>query len=306
MTPSPAANGEQVWTEAHVAAVVLAYNGAETLRRVLDCLRAQTASPRQIIVVDNGSTDETPALCATPENAALITKLIRLPHNEGVGAGHTEGWRAALADPECTLVWALEHDSFASADCLRELLAAGNELSKQDPKLGVLASLGARNDEELRSRQARRPDPFPGNRFTFNCVLFTRRTIEASGFPRADFFVGQEDWEYSKRTAETVTRWWIPAATHLHPTMGGRRLGRPTSVLRSYYSTRNGVYLRSREHPRVPAVLRTIGWGAASLVKIVFRDDHKLRRVRARTRGVVDGLFGRLGERSYGFLRDSR
>src|SRR5690606_16539980 len=73
-----------------VAAVIVAYNRAELLREALDALAAQTRPLDVVIVVDNASTDDSPAVAA---QHPLGVRLVTLERNTG-GAG---GFAAGLA-----------------------------------------------------------------------------------------------------------------------------------------------------------------------------------------------------------------
>jgi glycosyltransferase involved in cell wall biosynthesis len=80
-----------------VCVVVPAYNAAATLDETLCSVRAQTHRALEIIVVDDGSSDETPAIV---ERHAVEDPRLRLLRqaNAGVAAARNAGWRAAKAD----------------------------------------------------------------------------------------------------------------------------------------------------------------------------------------------------------------
>jgi N-acetylglucosaminyl-diphospho-decaprenol L-rhamnosyltransferase len=46
-----------VTTEAPVCVIIVNYNGGSLLRRCIETLGAQTLPPREIVIVDNGSSD---------------------------------------------------------------------------------------------------------------------------------------------------------------------------------------------------------------------------------------------------------
>jgi len=80
-------------------AVIPAYNAAATLREAVDSIMAQTIPPRVVIVVDDGSTDDTAQVADAI--AAPIT-LIRQA-NLGPGAATSAGLRAATTPFVATL-----------------------------------------------------------------------------------------------------------------------------------------------------------------------------------------------------------
>lgn len=75
--------------------VVVSHNRADLLRRCLESLeQSQDRSTIQVIVVDNGSTDESPDL----ESEFPKNRYFRLPKNFGLTKAMNIGWRAAEAE----------------------------------------------------------------------------------------------------------------------------------------------------------------------------------------------------------------
>ncbi|MDQ7772371.1 MAG: glycosyltransferase [Elusimicrobiales bacterium] len=72
-----------------VSVVIPVYNGAGTIGLTLDALLAQTQAGLEIIVVDDGSTDSTPAVAGR-----FGVKYLR-QENRGAAAARNLGWRAA-------------------------------------------------------------------------------------------------------------------------------------------------------------------------------------------------------------------
>lgn len=74
-----------------VSAIVPSYNRADFLAETIGCLLAQTTPPHEIIVVDDGSTDETPAVVST------FGARVRYVRIENSGAPVARNVGAALA-----------------------------------------------------------------------------------------------------------------------------------------------------------------------------------------------------------------
>lgn len=118
--------------------VIPAYNSAATLGRALDSVGAQTLPAHEIIVVDDGSTDETPAVARC--HGTRLTYLRQT--NAGVAAARNAGAAAASGD------WLafLDADDWYAPDRLRlhaERIAA-------DPTLDFLTG-----DYDYRDAQGR-------------------------------------------------------------------------------------------------------------------------------------------------------
>jgi glycosyltransferase involved in cell wall biosynthesis len=92
-------------TAAEIAfsAVIPLHNGAATIAATLDAVLAQTHPPRDIIVVDDGSTDDGPAIVARYQDRVT---LLRQERNGGVqaarnrGIAHAAGAWIALCDAD--------------------------------------------------------------------------------------------------------------------------------------------------------------------------------------------------------------
>ena len=81
------------------AVIIPAFNAAATLRQAVDSVLAQTYAPREIIVIDDGSTDATAELAAGyGTRVTLISQ-----RNNGVSAARNKGARSASSDCLCFL-----------------------------------------------------------------------------------------------------------------------------------------------------------------------------------------------------------
>ena len=122
--------------------VVVNWNGGALVEECLEALRAQTWRDFEVIVIDNGSTDDSPRRISElfPE-----CRLIRLDRNIGFAAANN---RAAAASKGQWLVL-LNNDAFARPDWLEKL----HEGIRRHPEFAGFASL---------QLQARRPDLLDG------------------------------------------------------------------------------------------------------------------------------------------------
>jgi GT2 family glycosyltransferase len=78
-----------------VSILILAHNKSAYTRRCLDSLPASSLRPFEVVLVDNGSTDDTPALFdawqSRAEAAGIAVQRLRLPANEGAIRGRNAG-----------------------------------------------------------------------------------------------------------------------------------------------------------------------------------------------------------------------
>lgn len=278
-------------------ASVLAHNSWPTLRHVLASLDDQQLLPGRVVVVDNASSDGT----IDRLRQFRSVEAVSLPENVGVGAGHNSGIARALERSSCQLVWLLEHDSIPSADCLAKLIHAYEILRCSDSSPGALLPRIASNHDDV--LEPRGSQPYPALHFTFNGALIPRTTFEAIGYLRADFFVGLEDTEFHRRMESVgMPVLTVPDALLVHRNKGARRRGSLPSVLRSYYSTRNSVFLDCVAGGRKMAIIEYLARAGAGALRSIAREPEKIARVAARVTGTFDGLTSRMGQRDYWFL----
>ncbi len=120
--------------------VVLNYNGAEVLPRCLEAVAAQTYGRFEIVVVDNGSTDESTALLERWERDGRI-RLLRAGRNLGVAGGRN----LALGAVRGEVVAFMDNDGFPHPDWLERAV----DVLLADPSVGAVASVVFFNRNKL-------------------------------------------------------------------------------------------------------------------------------------------------------------
>ncbi|UCF38320.1 MAG: glycosyltransferase family 2 protein, partial [Acidobacteriota bacterium] len=99
---------------ATVSVVIINYNGSESILDCLESVDAQTQQPDEVIVVDNASTDDSPALIC---RHYPHVRLIESPENLGYAGGCNLGIRESSGD----LIAVLNNDLRLHKDWLKNL-----------------------------------------------------------------------------------------------------------------------------------------------------------------------------------------
>ena len=184
----------------HIAVIVPAYNVAAFLRRTMRSVVDQTHAEWSLIVVDDGSTDDTQAIVRDFHDKRIT--LIR-QDNEGVSSARNRGIRRALSAGHEAVLF-LDGDDWLALDALSLLAATLDAAPWAVVAYGGYARVGSNQAVSLS------PAPPEGcllerlvirNLFANGGHLLIRReAIVDAGEFRRDLSYG-EDWEYWTRLA---------------------------------------------------------------------------------------------------------
>lgn len=288
---------------ATVSAIIPTWNRADLLESILANLAAQSRPPEQVIVVDNGSTDDS-QLVARKQGVDLIV----FPENRGFAAAVNEGIRRARSD----WVLILNNDVVLEPDWLRRLLATAEETGAQFAAGKLLQMRDHRRLDgswDLVSRAAYawrcgygRPDGAVWSirrEISFapmTAALFRRDIFDRIGHLETRFESYYEDVDFGIRCALSGIRGvYEPAAVAIHMDKGS--LGRRGQ--RVYYlSARNQLLLLAKHYPA--RTLRRFAWpilvGQLLSVFAAARQGHPIAAIR----GKYDAL------RSWNEFREHR
>ncbi len=288
-----------------VTAVLVAYNRVDLLTHALDALAAQTRPVDQVVVLDNNSDDDSAAVAAAHPVGA---RVISLDRNTGGAGGFAAGIAAALhvpADAVPEWVWLMDDDTIPTPDALAELLRAADTYD------GPVALLGSRvvwhdgrdhpmNTPRRRPRvaaelmdRADQAGAVPVRSSSFVSMLVNTRAVEHFGLPIADYFIWNDDFEYSCRLLRHGTGLYVPASVVEHRTKTfGATDADPGP--RFYYEVRNKIWMITRSSALAPfeRVLYT-GASVRRWVRTFARSKNRGVLVLAALRGLRDGVIRR-------------
>lgn len=196
-----------------VAVVVVTYNRADLLDRMLDGLAAQTRLPDAVIVVDNASADHTRAVLE--QRTDLPLRTIHLTENTGGAGGFHLGVRTAY-EQGFDRIWLMDDDVVPAPDCLAVMLADDGPclMAVREDRSGRLVEKSAihfdlANPLSIRpktasvdSTYARREDlpaRQPIDVVAFEGFMVHRRVVEAIGLPDPTYFIFYDDVDFALR-----------------------------------------------------------------------------------------------------------
>jgi succinoglycan biosynthesis protein ExoO len=106
-----------------VSIIIAVLNGARTIRKAIESVQAQTVRDIEIVVVDDGSTDDTYEIVSSMAATDNRIKPVRLPQNVGVSAARNAG----IANSTGTWITILDADDWYEPARTEIMLKAANE-----------------------------------------------------------------------------------------------------------------------------------------------------------------------------------
>jgi GT2 family glycosyltransferase len=310
---------------ATVCAFVLTRDRKELLVECLRALLAQTHPVDLVIVYDNASTDGTEDLLRT-EGLLDEPRIAyhRGEHNTGGAGGYAEGVRLGVEAGRDWL-WLMDDDAEPRPDALKRLLGAP---PAGDGATVALCSEVMHPDGSIdplhRCRMARFIVPLPdgchrvGTYAEVGCASFVGLLVRTAaarevGLPRAEFFIGYDDAEWSLRLRRHGQIRLVPESVLIHkiPIGGGSATARSrfwNRVLGQHYAAsswqgfwkdlyrvRNFMWIKHR-YGRV-GPLAFAGLTGAYLIKSLMYDPRPLRRLPWLVRFALKGRRGDFSDR---------
>lgn len=206
-----------------VSVVIPVYNAAKFISATLDSVKAQTYTDWELIVVDDGSTDDTKALVdAWLARTGAAGRCLRQP-NGRIAAARNAGIKAASGE----LIAPLDHDDLWTPDKLARCVA------EFDARPGA-ALVGHHTDvlQDGRFVRVERKGPggdalydallFEGNRVSPSGALFPKKlALDIGGFREGDRYNTVEDYDFWMRLSKKGSFHFIDAVLSSYTVIPG-------------------------------------------------------------------------------------
>jgi len=188
-----------------VIAVVVTWNRPDLFVEGLAALRDQSRPVDGIVVVDNFSDESVEPLVGDGVH------FVRLPRNTGGAGGFAVGIEEAMRALDADFVWLMDDDTIPTATALEELLRVqrvapssarvfGSQVVWTDGRNHPMNTPRVRPFATPRSIEAAaRHDAYPVRSISFVSVMIDARAVREFGLPIADYFLWNDDFEYTSR-----------------------------------------------------------------------------------------------------------
>jgi rhamnopyranosyl-N-acetylglucosaminyl-diphospho-decaprenol beta-1,3/1,4-galactofuranosyltransferase len=199
-----------------VIALIVSYNRQALLTECIAALRNQTRRPDAILVINNGSTDNTEEWLSSQKDIQHITQ-----GNEGPGSAFSKAMKWACTNGYAWM-WCMDDDGYPKEDALEVLLNVDTPersllncavINKENKKSFVWKTKNFKTIDDVKEPLIK------GIGHPFNGTLLHRSIVEKVGTPKPGLFLWGDETEYFYRI---VNKYKIPVYTvansiHYHP-----------------------------------------------------------------------------------------
>ena len=262
-----------------VSIITAALNASATIARTIESVRTQTHPDWELLVIDNGSKDDTAALVNTWNAQDGRIRLLHQP-TKGVSHARNLGLRAAQSD----WVLFLDADDTLLPNALRDLTQAAQAQPRLTAVHGAWERIDPNGEAVAVNRWPLTGDLFPFFAFTcvfaiHSCLVRRKALLDAGGFPTD--LTTCEDWDLWQRVSRAGARFGyvdsLVARYHMRKgsaSNSGRRLAEDgILVVRRAHGPDARLqpptsYWRNGEHPeKLPAALfHMLAWCAGLVI----------------------------------------
>ena len=295
-----------------VSVVIPSYNGKNLLKACLDSIYRQTFKEYEVILVDNGSTDNS---CNIVIEEHGFVKIIKLNENYGFSRAVNEGIKAAKGE----FIVLLNNDIEAEEDWLQNLVSCIEKNSKIFSCCSKMIRYNDRDiiddagDEYLIPGWAyKRGDGLPIYRYSVceevfsscaGAAIYRKELLDEIGYFDESFFAYMEDVDISFRAKiHGYKNIYCSGAVIYH--IGSATSGSKYNPFKVKLSARNNIYLIYKNMPILQIILnfpflllgfvikylffRGLGFGQDYLegMREGFRNLNKLKKTKFRLKNL--------------------
>ncbi|MHB1043224.1 MAG: glycosyltransferase family 2 protein [Eubacteriales bacterium] len=286
-----------------VAAIVVTYNRKKLLLECLNAIIAQACPVNKIILIDNASTDGTTELLKEKgffDN--FLIDYVKMPENTGGAGGFHEGVKRGY-EGGYEWLWLMDDDTIATSTALSFLLDALRKFENEQSPV-ILASKVIWKDGSIHPMNmptikvsdselllnAAEKKVVSIRSTSFVSLLLHRHCIEYYGLPIADYFIWNDDVEFTARILKNGFGVLVPSSVVVHKTLIKYMSVNETGA-RYYYEVRNKLWM----------LIKSDAWCKKEKIKLFIRvlintwhylrkNHFDLKSIRTVSTGFWDGI----------------
>jgi rhamnopyranosyl-N-acetylglucosaminyl-diphospho-decaprenol beta-1,3/1,4-galactofuranosyltransferase len=270
-----------------VAAVVLAFSRYETLQQLIAALRAQTRRPDEIIVIYQGRREDIASWLATQADLTVLRQ-----ENTGSAGGFCTGIEESIRRGH-GWTWIFDDDGVPEPTALEELVCT--PYFGRPDTVFMSSRVVDRHGTTYMSPKAADANRWYATVLEDKCVeivgacwlglLVSSIAVQRYGLPIAEFFLWEEDWEFTERLARNGKAYCAIRSVIVHYQDSVFDPFGKDFVKYAYYARNRIARAKVRPEPFPIKVLRTLYW-AGHFLLLIAKGKAPFRTVPWVLRGV--------------------
>jgi GT2 family glycosyltransferase len=285
------------------AAFIVTFNRAEILMDTIHKILTQTLPPEKILIVDNGTTDETKKKL---DELYPEVEYLRMGYNAGPAGGDKVGLEVLAKEGYEWIFWGDDNDPPPTSDTFEKLVKLAESYGDKCGQVGMVGSrfnkltglLQRASTAELRKSEYIEVDTIGGGQ----CKIVNGKSILSGIVTEEKLFFGFEDLDFDLTQKKAGYKILVHSGLFLGCRERWNRLNIQHSVARKkdervlwrdYYSIRNALFIM-KKHRHYLAFLSIL---AVSFGKSLLSYKHGLRYGTLVTRNTCKAV------RDYGLSR---
>lgn len=280
-----------------IVTVVVTFNRLLLLQQCITALKNQTWLADEIVIINNGSTDDTGEWLSTQSGITIITQA-----NAGSSGGQYTGIKYA-ADNNFDWIWCMDDDTIATPDALKNLVTSDYFL----PTTSFLSSAVLWKDNTFhKMNQPLLKAGYYENEYSdtllssevvyasFVSLLINSKAVTAVGYPLKKMFIWYDDLEYTIRLTNYGPGFFIHDSIVYHQTEKNigpdflpktRRLNDKEKLgIRNYIFIRKKIYpFHKKKTKHIYIYIKSV----AAILKYGFATNQASTTIKAIAQGIV-------------------
>lgn len=251
-----------------VAIIVVTYNRLALLKECVDSLRKQTYKDSQIVIINNGSTDETPKWLSTQKDLYVINQ-----ENSGGAGGFYTGIKWACENGY-EYSWVMDDDVIADTDAIQNLIdktpycegficSRVTDLNGEQCNVPLISKMkSSLTGEEIWGNKLAY-GLLQVNIASFVSVLIPSSVVYKVGLPYKEYFIWGDDTEYTQRISSLYDSYMSINSTVVHKrTLNGvlslKTESNPNRINNYFYSYRNRIHNRHKIIDKIKMIILSL------------------------------------------------
>lgn len=293
-------NSRRITVLDKVTCVIVTYNRLDLFKECIAAVLKQTYKVKDIIVVDNCSTDGTTEYIKKMQLSNSNIHYYQLIKNIGGAGGFNYGIKQSNQFGN-DLIWIMDDDTVPSDTALEQLVTAGNAINTE---WGFLCSNIRWLDNSPCLMNIPQPHELWNDRVelsltrvksaSFVSILIPLKVVNTVGLPISDFFIWGDDLEYTLRISQYYPCFFVQSSivchkmknnllVNIHKETGER-------ISRYYFHYRNTLYTQ-RKLGRKHFIVALFTDFYAMFKVLLSKESFKIKKTTVILRGIIAGMF---------------